>query len=113
MTMALGGVATGIINAHDAPMPIINTNTSGGNPSCTPIGANNGTSSAADAVFEVNSVKKIIKLAIAKITTKADAPASPDEICSAKTAEAPGNFHHLRQRNPATKQHEHAPIGIV
>ena len=74
-TIAFGGVATGSIKAHDAPIPIINTNTSFGIPICSAMAANTGTNSAADAVFEANSVKKIINADTASITIMSGAEA--------------------------------------
>lgn len=92
MTMAFGGVATGNINAQEAPMPMTMISASGGRPSCTPIGANSGTSKAAEAVFEVNSVKKIMNAVIAKITTNIGATDKALAICSPNKAEAPEVF---------------------
>lgn len=60
-TMAFGGVATGNMNAQDAPKPMINAKPNGGAPMLSAIEMNNGTNKAADAVLEVNSVKNTIK----------------------------------------------------
>lgn len=59
--MALGGVATGNIKAHEAPRPIIIDNPNGGKPNWSDIVINKGTNKAALAVLEVNSVKNTIK----------------------------------------------------
>lgn len=60
-TSAFGGVATGSINAQLAPMPMMSARPSGGAPSDSAIEMKSGTKSAAEAVFEVNSVKKTMK----------------------------------------------------
>lgn len=62
--MAFGGVPTGNINAQLAPSAIIKANPNGDIPSTLAIEIKIGTSSAALAVFEVNSVKSTINEAI-------------------------------------------------
>ena len=62
-TIAFGGVPTGIIKAQDAPRPIIIAKPSGGIFNACAIEIKIGTSKAALAVFEVNSVKQTIKAA--------------------------------------------------
>lgn len=76
-TIAFGGVATGSINAQEAPIPIIMTNTAGGRPICSAIAANTGTNKAAEAVLEANSVKNIMNAATASTTTISGAEDSP------------------------------------
>lgn len=76
-TIAFGGVATGSINAQEAPIPIIMTNTAGGRPICSAIAANTGTNKAAEAVLEANSVKNIMNAATASTTTISGAEESP------------------------------------
>lgn len=56
--MAFGGVATGSIKAQLAPMPIMRASPKGGAPRLSAMEIKRGTSKAAEAVFEVNSVKK-------------------------------------------------------
>lgn len=82
-TKAFGGVATGIMKAHDAPTPMTTGNTSRGNPICTPIVANMGTNNAAAAVLLVISVKKMMN--VATTTTTKNAGAFPTH-CSNRTA---------------------------
>lgn len=65
-TIAFGGVATGNIKAQDAPKPIINAKPKDWIFKACAIEINIGTSNAALAVFEVNSVKKMIKVATIK-----------------------------------------------
>ena len=62
-TIAFGGVPTGIIKAQDAPRPIIIAKPSGGIFSACAMEIKIGTSKAALAVFDVNSVKQTIKAA--------------------------------------------------
>ena len=76
MTSAFGGVATGNMKAHEAPIPIISTNTSFGIPIFSATAAKTGTSSAAEAVLLVNSVRKMIKVATTKMTTSGETPPS-------------------------------------
>ena len=59
--MAFGGVATGSIKAQLAPMAMMSASPSGGAPKESAMDMKSGTKSAADAVLEVNSVKKTIK----------------------------------------------------
>ena len=92
-TIAFGGVATGSIKAHEAPMPITSTNTSLGIPICSAIAANTGTNSAADAVLEANSVKKMIKAEIAIITRMSGAADKALATVSPSTKEAPETFN--------------------
>ena len=61
-TIAFGGVATGNINAQDAPRPMINARPNGATFKACAIEIKIGTNNAALAVFEVNSVRKIIKM---------------------------------------------------
>ena len=73
-TIAFGGVATGSINAQEAPTPITTTKSSGGKPICVATPANTGTNNAAEAVLLVNSVRIIIKTHTMKITIRGWAP---------------------------------------
>lgn len=61
-TIAFGGVATGIINAQLAPIPMIIVNVSFGSPTSAATDAKTGNKSAALAVLLVNSVSAITKL---------------------------------------------------
>ena len=92
-TIAFGGVATGSIKAQDAPIPIISTKTSLGIPICSAIAANTGTKSAADAVFDANSVKKIMKAEIASITTNSGAVCKPLATVSPSTIKSTQQVH--------------------
>ena len=91
-TMALGGVPTGSINAHDAPMPITSASTRSGSPICAAMLANIGTSSAAEAVLLVKLVSKIIKLVTATITTPCGAPLNNLATSLPSAADAPEWF---------------------
>ena len=71
-TSAFGGVATGSMKAQEAPMPMTITSTSSRMPVCAATEANTGTSSAAEAVLLVNSVRKIMNVATTKIMTKGE-----------------------------------------
>ena len=62
-TMAFGGVATGNMNAQEAPKPMIKDKPNGGAPMLSAMEMNRGTNKAAEAVLEVNSVKNTIKKA--------------------------------------------------
>ena len=68
-TSAFGGVATGMINAQLAPIPMMITRVSFGIPREPAIAAKTGTKSAAEAVLLVNSVVPMINSAT-KNTTK-------------------------------------------
>ena len=65
-TIAFGGVATGNMKAQEAPKPIINARPISGIPRDCAIEIKIGTNNAALAVLEVNSVKKIMKVATNK-----------------------------------------------
>ena len=65
-TIAFGGVATGNIKAQDAPKPIISAKPNESMFKAWAIEIKIGTSKAALAVFDVNSVKKIINVATTK-----------------------------------------------
>lgn len=91
-TIAFGGVATGSIKAQDAPIPMTNTNTSCGKPICSALAANTGTSRAAEAVLEANSVKKIINADTAIITTISGAEDNALATVSPRTKDAPDTF---------------------
>jgi hypothetical protein len=64
--MAFGGVATGNIKAQEAPKPMIKARPISGIPRDCAIEIKIGTNNAALAVLEVNSVKKIMKVATNK-----------------------------------------------
>ena len=68
-------------------------NTSLGMPICAAIAANTGTNKAAEAVLLVNSVKKMMKVATAKITTNGEA--SPNALAKVwpNTKDAPESFN--------------------
>ena len=68
-TSALGGVATGNMNAQLAQTAIITTSTFDESPSSGATLMNSGTSSAADAVLLTSSVKKITNTQIINMTT--------------------------------------------
>ena len=68
--MALGGVATGSMKAQEAPIPIIIAKPIAGTPISSAIEMKIGTKRAALAVLEVNSVRKMIKVATNKPITK-------------------------------------------
>ena len=67
-TMAFGGVATGSMKAQEAPMPMTSTSASFGRLSWVAMLANTGTSSAAEAVLLVNSVRMMMKVVTARMT---------------------------------------------
>ena len=73
-TIAFGGVATGMINAQLAPIPITIVRVSAGNPVAGATLANTGTRRAADAVLLVNSVKEMINTVTIKIIMNLGAP---------------------------------------
>ena len=91
-TIAFGGVATGSIKAHEAPIPITKTSTSCGSPICSAIAANTGTNKAAEAVLEANSVKKIINADTAIMTIISGAEDSALATVSPSTKDAPDTF---------------------
>ena len=73
--IALGGVATGSIKAQEAPSPMMSESPKGLTPTLSATDINIGTNRAALAVFEVNSVRKIIKVATKSPITKWLCPA--------------------------------------
>src|SRR5699024_3421733 len=77
-TTALGGVATGNINAHDAATAAAIINAYGWNPSATANAAIIGNIIDAVAVFDVISVKKITNAVTSTITTSKLTPCKPD-----------------------------------
>ena len=62
------------MKAHEAPMPIISTSTAGGMPMRSAMAANTGTSSAAEAVLLVNSVRMMMKVVTPRMMTNGPAP---------------------------------------
>ena len=68
--IALGGVATGSIKAQEAPSPMMSESPKGFTPKLSATDINIGTKRAALAVFDVNSVRKIIKVATKSPITK-------------------------------------------
>ena len=62
-TMALGGVATGIIKAHDAAIAVVTSKPSGANFRLSAAAEINGIIVAAKAVFDVTSVAKVTNVA--------------------------------------------------
>lgn len=74
-TIALGGVATGSIKAQEHATDTITEMMIAEMPKLSATPANKGTSSAAVAVFEVNSVKKTTKQAMIKNKNKGDVAA--------------------------------------
>ena len=75
-TMAFGGVATGITNAQEAPIPMMIIRVSLGKPICAAIAPNTGTNKAADAVFYVNSVIAITNTDTKTINNQVGMPAN-------------------------------------
>ncbi len=65
--MALGGVATGSIKAHEAAIPIKTDSMIGDSPNASAMAANTGTNSAALAVLLANSVSITTKKITAKV----------------------------------------------
>lgn len=90
--MALGGVATGSIKAQLAPIAMIKASPSGGAPKDSAMDINKGTKSAADAVFEVNSVKKMINTDTASPIKNKCSPFTASMTTSAITLLAPESF---------------------
>ena len=84
--MALGGVATGSIKAHDAATAIKAERITGDIPKASAIVANTGTSNAALAVLLANSVKKTTNATTAKIVSNTPACSkNPLNECAKKT----------------------------
>lgn len=88
------------MKAQDAPIPIIITNTSVGRPICSAMATKTGTSRAAEAVFEANSVKKIMKAATANITKNKGVVISALATVSPITNEAPEDLSTLDKAIP-------------
>ena len=75
--MALGGVATGIMNAHDADRVAGIINNSGCTFVATATEAMIGRIISVVAVFDVNSVRRVIDRQTIRISTNGGTPASP------------------------------------
>ncbi len=72
--MALGGVATGNIKAHEAATAISALRMTAGIPRLSAMAAKTGTNKAALAVLLANSVRKTTKVTMASITRISGAP---------------------------------------
>ena len=75
-TMALGGVATGIMNAQLAAMAAGTSSSSGSTPAATATAASTGSAAAVVAVLLVNSVRNTIVLTTTSITISVGNPCS-------------------------------------
>ena len=109
-TIAFGGVATGNIKAHEAPIPMTKTSTSCGSPICSAIAANTGTNKAAEAVLEANSVKKIINADTAIMTIISGAEDSALATVSPSTKDAPDTFKIVDSAIPPPVSYTHLTL---
>ena len=87
-TMALGGVATGSMNPHDAAMVAGTIKSSGCTWVTDAIEPSTGSTTCASAVLDASSLKKHTAAHTAKRMTSGGAPANPAS-CPPKYCDAP------------------------
>ena len=106
--MALGGVATGSMNAMEAASAAVAMSSRGSMPRPAAAPAMTGMAMLVVATLEVSSVRKTMSVATAATTTQVGTEPSVGDHPADPGGEA-GLLHGHGQREPTAEQHEHAP----
>jgi hypothetical protein len=107
--MALGGVATGSMNAQLAASAVATSKGAARTPSAAALAANTGSTVVVTAVLLVNSVRKTTRVATANTTSNMGEPASVVRLDASQPAIDTVTCDSAGQRQAAAEQQQDVP----